>query len=272
MVTAHTWIATTAPLTQPITGRKADVICAAHYALEAALRLFTPGRKNTEVTEVIGKVAETFKCNPMEAVLSHQMKRYVIDGNKVIISKNLVDQKVEEFEFEENEVYALDIVMSTGEGKPKEGENRVTVFKRALDQNYSLKMTASKYVFSEINKRFPTFPFTLRALDESRAKLGITECLKHDLFHVYPVIYEKAGEFVAHLKTTVLIQSSGTKRLNAHPLPFVSSEWKLQDPNLLKLVETPLEATSKKNKKKTPAAPATGAPAAAPTNTSMDTS
>lgn len=49
--------------------------------------------------------------------------------------------KVEEDEFEENEVYAVDIVVSTGEGKAKvKDEKETTVYKRALDMEYNLKM------------------------------------------------------------------------------------------------------------------------------------
>eukprot|EP00955_Chlamydomonas_euryale_P038700 351161-Chlamydomonas_euryale.AAC.6 len=48
--------------------------------------------------------------------------------------------QVEDVEFEENEVYAIDIVLSTGEGKPKIlDEKATTVYKRALDQEYNLK-------------------------------------------------------------------------------------------------------------------------------------
>ena len=39
-----------------------------------------------------------------------------------------------------------------------------------------------------MNHRFPTLPFTLRALeDEKQARMGVVECLKHDLLHPYPV-------------------------------------------------------------------------------------
>lgn len=113
---AHTVIVT-ADKANPTTGRKADVICAAYHAAQAAHNLLRPGRKNTEITEAINKIAETFKCNMVEGVLSHQMKRFVIDGNKCIISKSSATQKVEEFEFEENQIYCIDIVVSTGEGK-----------------------------------------------------------------------------------------------------------------------------------------------------------
>lgn len=98
----------------------------------------------------------------VEGVLSHQMKRFVIDGNQSIIGKSTVEHKVEEFEFEENQVYCCDIVVSSGEGKPKELDTKTTIFKRAVDQNYLLKMKASREVFNQVNSKFPTFPFNLR--------------------------------------------------------------------------------------------------------------
>jgi len=254
------------------------VICAAHYAAECAHRLIKPGKKNTEVTEVINKVAEEFKCEALEGVLSHQMKRFVIDGNKVIISKSTLEHKVDEFEFEENQVYGVDIVVSTGEGKAKEMETRTTIFKRAVDQNYLLKMKAARYVFNEINTRFPTLPFTLRALDETRARLGITECLKHDLVNPYPVLFEKQGEYIAQFKFTVLLLPSGTMRLNSHPLPFVSSEHKIEDQSInaiLQMSTKRTKKTKKKKKKKTTTPPAKGSEppttTPTPTTTPMDT-
>lgn len=75
------------------------------------------GYQNSDVTEAIKKVAEQFKVSPVEGVISHQMKRFVIDGNNCIINKETLEHKVEEFEFEENQAYCIDIVMSTGEGK-----------------------------------------------------------------------------------------------------------------------------------------------------------
>jgi len=51
-----------------------------------------------------------------------------------------------------------------------------------------LTNTNYRYVFNEMNHRFPTLPFTLRALeDEKQARMGVVECLKHDLLHPYPV-------------------------------------------------------------------------------------
>ena len=46
-------------------------------------------------------------------------------------------------EFEIHEVYGVDILISTGDGKAKEREARTTVFKRT-DLQYGLKMKASR--------------------------------------------------------------------------------------------------------------------------------
>ena len=45
-----------------VTGRKADVMMAAHLASEAALRLFRPGNTNVQVTDNIVKIAGAFEC------------------------------------------------------------------------------------------------------------------------------------------------------------------------------------------------------------------
>ncbi|KAJ8511426.1 hypothetical protein OPV22_001860 [Ensete ventricosum] len=203
----------------PVTGRPADVIAAANTAAEVALRLVRPGKKNKDVTEAIQKVAAAYDCKIVEGVLSHQLKQFVIDGNKVIISVTNPETRVDEVEFEENEVYAIDIVTSTGEGKPKLlDEKQTTIYKRAVDKNYHLKMKSSRFIFSEINQKFPILPFSARALEEKRARLGLVECVNHDLLQPYPVLHEKPGDLVAHIKFTLLLMPNGSDRITSHPL------------------------------------------------------
>ncbi|XP_058110299.1 ERBB-3 BINDING PROTEIN 1 [Magnolia sinica] len=203
----------------PVTGRAADVIAAANTAAEVALRLVRPGRKNKDVTEAIQKVAAAYDCKIVEGVLSHQLKQFVIDGNKVILSVTSPETRVDDAEFEENEVYAIDIVTSTGDGKPKLlDERQTTIYKRAVDKNYHLKMKSSRFIFSEINQKFPIMPFTARALEEKRARLGLVECVNHDLLQPYPVLHEKPGDLVAHIKFTVLLMPNGSDRITSHAL------------------------------------------------------
>jgi curved DNA binding protein len=208
-----------------------------------------PGNTNSQVTKAIDKVAQDFGVKACAGVLSHRMKRFVIDGNKVILLREDTDQKVEDSCFELNEVYSIDIAMSTGEGKPKEMEARTTVFKRSVDKNYMLKMRSSRTLFNEINTKFPALPFTLRALDDERqARMGIVECLKHELVYPYPVLYEKKGDHVVHFKFTVLILPSGPTRISGLKLfdvGTVKSEKLLSDD-----INAIMSIASKKKKKK----------------------
>merc|ERR1719424_586381 len=183
------------------------------------------------------------------------MGQFEIDGEKVIINREDPENKVDEFEFEPNEVYAIDIVMSTAEGKPKEVDERTTVYKRCLDQTYKLKMKASRAILSEINNNFPFFPFTIRALDEKKVRFGIVECYNHDLVNSYPVLHEKDGEVVAHFKFTVLMLPSGPTRITGVTVDAskYKSELKVTDEELVKLLKTAVKKkrkNKKKNKKK----------------------
>ena len=99
------------------------------------------------MTAAIAKVAESFGVSACQGVLMHQMKRFVIDGNKVVTQKDEVEQHVDEVTFSANEVYAVDVVMSSGDGKPRERDSRTTIFKRAVEQSYRLKMKARSVLF-----------------------------------------------------------------------------------------------------------------------------
>jgi hypothetical protein len=54
--------------------------------------------------------------------------------------------------------------------------------------------------------------------DEISAKLGVKECLQHDLLIPYPVMAEKAGNYVAVFKTTVIITKGKTTALTGIPV------------------------------------------------------
>jgi len=83
---AHTIIVSADPKST-VTGKKAEVVLAAYHAFEAAQRLIKEAGTNTSVTEAIAKICEAYEVNPVEGVLSHKMKKHLIDGNDVIINK-----------------------------------------------------------------------------------------------------------------------------------------------------------------------------------------
>uniref|UniRef100_A0A4W5Q794 Proliferation-associated 2G4, b n=1 Tax=Hucho hucho TaxID=62062 RepID=A0A4W5Q794_9TELE len=239
----------------PLTGRKADVIKAAHLCAEAALRLVKPGNQNSQVTEAWNKIAKSFKCSAIEGMLSHQLKQHVIDGEKTII-QNPTDQQRkdhEKAEFEVHEVYAVDVLVSTGEGKAKDAGQRTTIYKRDPDKQYGLKMKTSRSFFSEVERRFDAMPFTLRAFeDEGKARLGVVECAKHELLQPFNVLHEKEGEFVAQFKFTVLLMANGPLRITTelYEQELYKSEHEVEDPDLKALLQSSASRKTQKKKKK----------------------
>lgn len=170
--------------TAPIKGRAADAYAACLTAADAALRSLRPGNKNTNISELIQKIAAEYKVTPVQGVLSHQLLKNKIDGDKAIINRVDPEHKIEECEFKENEVYAIDIVMSTGEGKPKEIDNRqTTVYKRNPQANYSLKHAISRKIFSEIQTKYGSQPFSLRWLEVRNTTTKQQQCKRTFLSH-----------------------------------------------------------------------------------------
>jgi len=245
-VAAHTVVAQSSA--GPITGEAANVIAACQAAANALLRMVRPGKSNAEIPAVLEKIAESYGCKLVEGVMSHQMKQFVIDGNKVVLTKPSPELRPEECKFEEHEVYAIDVAMTTGEGKTVMKDERQTcVYKRALDQNYQLKMKASRAVFSEINKKYPTMAFNIRGLESKGVRLGLTECLNHELFSTYPVLHTKDGSVAAHFKATVLLMPNGSDPITGWvhtPVQELQPEGKIEDAEVAEIL-----ASSYKNKK-----------------------
>eukprot|EP00759_Apiculatamorpha_spiralis_P032379 PhF_6_TR33826/c0_g1_i1/m.49608 len=238
--------------------KAADVITAAHTALDIAIKALRPDTKAYEVTEIIDKVAKDFGVNAVEGVLSHRLNRYIIDGVSCIANKDFPEGKVRDITLGSNEVWGLDVVMSTGPGKLRQRDLRTMIFKRSLESNYQLKLQASRDVFNEVNSKFQTFPFSIRHLDQKRARIGITECLKHDVVVPYPVLYEKDGEIVAHVKATVLVLGTKIEPVTGLPLDATvaaAATKTVQDPKVLQWKGKSL-ALKKKNKGKKKAAKA----------------
>ncbi|XP_067934660.1 proliferation-associated protein 2G4-like [Watersipora subatra] len=268
-VVAHSLVVG-ASASNKVTGRNADAILAAHHAAEAALRLLKGGNENYLVTDTIQKVVEEFSCKPVEGMLSHQLQQHRIDGEKAIILNPSDAQRKDhpKCEFDVHEVYAVDILVSSGEGKAKERDTRTTIYKRKPDLIYQLKMKASRAFLSEAENNFNTMPFTLRAFaDESKAKMGVVECVKHTVVEPFPVLFEKEGEVVAQLKFTVLMMPNGPMKITGLPmdLSLFESEHKIEDEELKTLLAQPISSKSnrRKNKKKSGEAQAEVAAAAA---------
>lgn len=242
-VAAHT-IVIGASAENKCKGRASDVVLAAYHASQAALRHLKDGTNNYAVTEAVQKIASEFKCKPIEGMLSHQLKQFKIDGEKTIIQNPTIAQKKEheKCQFEKYEVYAMDVLVSTGEGLGKELDTKVSIYKKT-EENYLLKLKASRAFYAEVKKKYGSMPFNLRNFEEeAKAKMGVHECVAHKLVEPFQVLFEKHNEIVAQFKNTILILPNGLQIVTGYPfdLSCYESEHSVQDEELKKLLETDL--------------------------------
>jgi curved DNA binding protein len=220
--------------------------------------------------KLIGKLQTQFKVFPMTmdvsqlkvkflnsqiGMVTHQILRNVLDGPKQVILNPSENQRkdTETITFSEGEAYSIDVVVSSGEGKPKVLDTRTTIYKRNADAVYNLKMKASRAVFSDVLKNYGSMAFTLRSFeDEKKGRLGIMECASHGLVTPYSVLSESNDAHVAHLMFTVLLMSSGPLKITSFPWDesLYKSSLAIKDESIVALLKTPVRASKKSKKKK----------------------
>ncbi|EER25207.1 Curved DNA-binding protein (42 kDa protein) [Coccidioides posadasii str. Silveira] len=264
---------------EKITGREADLLLATYYANELLLRLMVPpgllatGTEEekkkaaaekpptqAKISTLLEKVAKSYDCNVVENTTTWLFEHNEIEGKKKIIVAPGAGVKGEGSP-EVPEVWGVEVGLSLGSGKVKTLEHRATLHRRTTT-TYILKRPSSRQTLSEIVRKFGTFPFSLRQLDDEKAgKVGVVECVRGGVVRQYDPAGEADGAPVSRLLTTVAILKNGMTRLAAPPpldLSKVESDKKITDEEILKILEKPLAKSTgakgkNKKKKKKPA-------------------
>ncbi|PGH15466.1 DNA-binding protein, 42 kDa [Helicocarpus griseus UAMH5409] len=256
-----------------VTGREADLLLATYYANELLLRLMIPpgllasGSEEekkqaaaakpptqTTISNLLEKVAKAYDCNIVENTTSWLFEHNEIEGKKKIILAPGAGIKGEG-SAEVGEAWGVEVGLSLGSGKVKTLENRATLHRRTTT-TYILKRPSSRQTLSEIVRRFGTFPFSLRQLEDEKAgKVGVVECVRGGVVRQYEPAGEADGSPVSRLLTTIVIGKNGLTKVAAPPpldLSKVKSDKKIEDEEILKILERPLARSTgaKKNKKK----------------------
>lgn len=209
-------------VTGEVTGRQADLLLATYYANELLLRLMLPPglvshgteeeqkkaatRKpytQTQITQMLEKVVQAYDCNLVESTTIWLFEHNEIEAKKKIILAPGEGVKGEGLP-EVGEAWGVEMGVSLGSGKVKTIENKRTTLHRRTATTYGLKRPTSRQILSEVVKKFGTFPFSLRQLDDEKAaKVGVIECVRGGVLRQYEVVGDKNNDPVARLFTTV---------------------------------------------------------------------
>ncbi|KAF3214193.1 Curved DNA-binding protein (42 kDa protein), partial [Orbilia oligospora] len=250
-----------------ITGEVADLLLATHYINQAFLRLILPpslhpgaeeGKEvkpptHTKINSILNSIAKTYGCSLVENTTSYQFERNEIEGKKKIILAPTEGTKGEGNP-EIGDVWGVEVAVALGDsGKLKVSDNKPTLF-RNTGTTFALKRPTSRQTFTEIKGKFGTFPFSSRYLtDQKAAAFGLVECVRGNLLRQYEVLVEKEGKITSKDFSVVAVTKKGLSVISAPPavdLEKVKSDKKITDEEILKLLEIPIGAPKKANKKK----------------------
>lgn len=194
-------------------------------ASKEVFKVMKIGKTNLDVVNIINKTAEKYGCNipstdtcdyiHTPGIISYQMSQYVIDGynddtdefiHRLILNKpsENYDFQLRETPFEEDEVYAIDIVMSTGPGKLH--KDNCTIYKKSFNKKILLKLKTARDVLNKFGKN--RFPECMANYMDPKFKFGLKSCIDKQMIEQYPVMKANPGEFLARAKFTVLIKKS----------------------------------------------------------------
>lgn len=79
----------------------------------------------------------------------------------------------------------------------REKDTKVSIYKKS-EENYMLKLKASRALLAEVKTKYGNMPFNIRSFEEeTKARMGVVECVSHKMIEPFQVLYEKPSKFYA---------------------------------------------------------------------------
>lgn len=198
-----------------------NLLKAAWKAAEATARDLRPGQILDQLTDKFANIPSEFGVNYTQGLMTHVISRNNLAGDKGLIYRPTADQRklIVGQCVEENEVYLVDVVVSSGQyAVARPTTHRTSIYKKSGNVQ-ALRFKTSRQFISEIGQKYSLMAFTLRNFlnNEARARVALKECLASELVHSYDVIAdldEKAC--TARFAFTLIVGKDGNTILT-HP-------------------------------------------------------
>lgn len=188
------------------------------------MKSMKPSTTNIEIAKIMESNAKKYKCylplcmanGKIAGEFSNQISQYVFDGNNddddefihnFILTKTnpKFDFTMQESQFEENEVYVIDILMCSGPSKLIE-YGKCDIYKRTKHVKL-LKLNSSKDALNKFKGEI--YPMSIVNCD-TKIRLGIKECIEKKLVDIYPVVKCNKDDYICRVMFTVIIGDEPT--------------------------------------------------------------
>jgi methionyl aminopeptidase len=191
-----------------------SMIVAAEAALQEALAAVAPGRKLSEIGNLVERCIQRYGFQPIRNLTGHKIERYTIHAGKSVPNVS----GMESGRFEVGEVYALEpfVTLKEAEGAVRDGE--VAHIYRFVRAKGAKSKEAAKLV-EYVRDTYKTLPFASRWLFSSwhdgDVRSAFQELTTNRCIVGYPVLVEASGNVVSQAEHTIIVTDGGCRILTS---------------------------------------------------------
>ena len=185
-----------------------NLVQAAELSLSNAMAMIKVGVKSSDVGRTIEKTIKQLGFLPIANLSGHSLDQYTIHSGKSV--PNI--WSIGSFTFNENQAFACEPFVTTGEGLGFVHEGKVkNIF--ALSSRKKIKDNDADKMLDYIWQNFNLLPFALRWLtnewEEKEARRLLEILVKKKAVHAYPVLVEGNGQRVTQAEHTFIPNETG---------------------------------------------------------------
>ena len=185
-----------------------DLVQAAERSLSNAMSMIKVGVKSSDVGRTIEKTIKQMGFLPFANLSGHSLDQYTIHAGKSV--PNI--WSIGSFTFDENQAFACEPFVTTGEGLGFVHEGKVkNIF--AISSRKKTKDKEVDKMLDFIWQNFNLLPFALRWLtkewEEKEARILLETLVRKKAVHAYPVLVEGNGKRVTQAEHTFIPNENG---------------------------------------------------------------
>ena len=185
-----------------------NMVQAAELSLSNAMSMMKVGVKSSDVGRTIEKTIKQMGFLPIANLSGHSLDQYTIHAGKSV--PNI--WSIGSFTFNENQAFACEPFVTTGEGLGFVHEGKVkNIF--SLSSRKKTKDRDADKMLDYIWQNFNLLPFALRWLtnewEEKEARRLLEILVKKKAVHAYPILVEGNGQRVTQAEHTFIPNETG---------------------------------------------------------------
>lgn len=167
-------------------------------------KLMVSGETNDEVKIAIESECTVNEVFPIENCVSYQQQRHhcqTVDSKFIVLNHNkiyddndiLVSTDNECFEFEENEVYTINLTVIPSKFETVKYVTQDAQIYRFNELQYQLKLKSSRAFLSQVKSDKQSYKFDIRDYNSNpKHRMGIRECHHNGILEAYPIVFVKS--------------------------------------------------------------------------------